>query len=62
MKVVLVSNFNIETVNDILYAKDLTLEEASKKAREYNVSHPIDSHPYWAKVVEDDYKLHVWEP
>ena len=56
MKVVLVSNYDLETVSDVLLAEDLTEEKANKMANEYNKNHS-DDHYYFAVVRQASYVL-----
>lgn len=60
MKVVLVDNFDRESVNDVLLKEDLTLDEANQLAEEYNNEHKNDW--YYARVKEDNYKLYEFDP
>lgn len=55
-KVVLVDNFDRETVADILLKDDITDSEASQLADEYNASHG-SNWSYFARAVNDDYRL-----
>lgn len=57
MKAVLVSNFDLDNVDDILLKENLSLEEATQIADDYNNSHSKDS-DYYAIVKNDDYKLY----
>ena len=61
MKVVLVSNFDLYTVNDKLLKDNLSQEEANKIAEDYNNSHSENS-DYYAQVKDDDYKLYRFNP
>ncbi len=61
MKIVGVSNFDIETMDDILvcenvhkYWGEFIVEALNDDAGEHG--------DRFFKLVEDDYKLHVWEP
>ena len=59
MKIVLVDDFNRETVNDVLLKDNLSLEEANKIAEEYNKN----THSgYFALVKEDTYILYEYDP
>lgn len=60
MKVVLVSNYNLETVNDKLLEENLTEEYAKILASDWNDKHK--NNDYYALVKEDDYKLYRFEP
>lgn len=55
-KVVLVDNFDRGYVDDFLYKKDLTDEQAQKIADEYNES-VGDYDPWYAVVRADNYRL-----
>lgn len=57
MKVVLVSNFDLDNVNDILLKDNLNAEEAVQIADGYNNSHSENSE-YYAQVKDDNYKLY----
>lgn len=61
MKVVLVSNFDLYTVNDKLLKDNLSQEEANKIAEDYNNSHSENS-DYYAQIKDDDYKLYKFNP
>ena len=54
-KLILVDNYNRETVADRLLEENITEDEAKAKAAEYNKKYPHDD--WFAKVVADDYKL-----
>lgn len=56
MKVVLVDNFDRESVADLLLAENVSQEEAENIADAYNEKQ-TDSAPYWAVVKNDDYRL-----
>jgi hypothetical protein len=64
MKVVLSSNYDDETYQERFMCEELgsmTREEATVVAAKLN--NECDSRgPDYYKVVEDDYKLHTWEP
>lgn len=54
-KLILVDNYNRETVADRLLEENLSMTDAEKKANEYN---DRNLHGDWfAKAVQDDYKL-----
>lgn len=61
MKVVIVSNYNNEQVDDVLFCKNVSHEIAKKIAWLMNNS-ISDDHPDYYEVKEDDYKLYKWEP
>lgn len=54
-KVVLVDNFNTETIADKVLKENVTEQEARKLADDYNRKHPGDS--WFARAVDDNYKL-----
>lgn len=54
-KVVLVDNFNTETIADKVLKENVTEQEARKLADDYNQKHPGDS--WFARAVDDNYKL-----
>lgn len=54
-KLILVDNYNRETVADILLEENVSEEYAKMKEREYNNTHPCGD--WCASAVEDDYKL-----
>lgn len=54
-KLILVDNYDRETVADILLEDNLTEVEAKAKAEGYNKTNPYSD--WVAKVVADDYKL-----
>ena len=56
-KVILVDNFDRDTVSDQLLQDGLTEEEANKMADDYNAAHTPNS-PYFARAVPDDHKLY----
>lgn len=53
-KLVLVDNYNRESVEDILVEANISEEEAKQKAEEYNKHNSNDC---YAVVRSDDYKL-----
>lgn len=61
MKVVGVSNFNLETVDDILVSEHETPEDARAIAKEMNDSTGMND-KYYYKAVDDSYVLHKFEP
>lgn len=56
-KLILVDNFNRETVADVLIEENLTEEDAETKADVYNSEHRNSNWNWFAKAVSDDYKL-----
>lgn len=56
-KLILVDNFNRETVADVLMEENLTEEDAETKADAYNDEHRNLNWNWFAKAVSDDYKL-----
>lgn len=54
-KLILVDNYNRETVADILLEENVTEEYAEMRARIYNNTHKCGD--WCARVVENDYKL-----
>lgn len=56
-KLILVDNFNRETVADVLVEENLSEKEANKKAGDYNNEHRSVNGDWFAKAVSDDYKL-----
>lgn len=61
MKVILKDNFDRESTSDVLLEDDLSEEKAKEVADKYNSRHRED-HPWFAKVVSDDYKLYEFDP
>jgi len=57
MKVVLISNFNEESVAESLLAEDLDAIQAEQKADEWNNKNASDHSTYYAVVKNDDYRL-----
>jgi diketogulonate reductase-like aldo/keto reductase len=58
VKIVGVSNFNIDTVDDILIAGDVDPQYADFLAKKMNEGFSRDDSTYWYKVVPDDYELY----
>lgn len=56
MKVILVDNFDRESVADVLLEEGLTELEAMEVAEKYNERYP-DDWPWFARAVGDNYKL-----
>ena len=56
-KLILVDNYNRETIADVLVEENLTEEIASEKANAYNDKNKNSDCCWFAKVVPDDYKL-----
>lgn len=61
MKIVIISNYNNELINDRLFCENISYEIAKKIANIMNESIP-DDHPDFYEVVDDDYKLYKWQP
>jgi hypothetical protein len=61
MKVIAIDNFNSESVSDILIAENLTLEQAVYIVNARNNGGGNYTSWYY-RVVEDDYKLYVFQP
>lgn len=59
MKVVIVDNYDRDTVSDRLLAENLSEKEAREKADKFNNSHPGSE---YAVVKPDDYVLYKYEP
>jgi len=57
MKVVLISNHNIESMAERLLEENLDAIQAEQKAEEWNAKNASDWSDYWAVVKPDDYKL-----
>lgn len=55
-KVIGISNFNLESVSDILIREGMSEEEAKEEVELLN-SKAHDHSTYYYKVVPDDYKL-----
>lgn len=63
MKIVKVSNFNDEMINDQLVCSNIKNKfEADTMLEALNQKHSGDTANYHYKIVEDDYKLYTWEP
>ena len=61
MKIICEDNYGRETVNDILIAENVKKHYAIKIAEFLN----RDTHelgPYFYRAVDNEYKLHKWEP
>ena len=56
-KLILVDNFNRETIADVLIEENLSDKEAAQKADDYNSEHRNRNWDWFAKAVNDDYKL-----
>lgn len=57
MKVVLISNHNIESMAESLLEDNLDSIQAELKADEWNARNASDISTYYAVVKEDDYRL-----
>lgn len=62
MKIVMVSNFDKETVSDVLIAKDVASYYADFIADALNKRFSGDMSPNFFRAVEDDYKLYIFRP
>lgn len=61
MKVIIVDNYDRETVSDTLFKDNLTEEEALAIVKEENgkrFPYEDSDHPQYFKMVKDDYKLY----
>lgn len=56
-KLILVDNLNREIVADVLVEDNLSEADAVQKANEYNAEHANGNWGWFAKAVDDDYKL-----
>lgn len=56
-KLILVDNLNRETIADVLIEENLSDKEATQKADDYNSEHSNRNWDWFAKAVNDDYKL-----
>lgn len=57
MKVVLISNFNEESVAESLLEENLDAIQAEQKADEWNAKNASDYSIYYAVVKKDDYRI-----
>ena len=62
MKIVGASNFDLETVNDVLVAENVQPFYIDHIVKALNEKYACEHSTYFFKSVEDDYKLHVFEP
>lgn len=62
MRIIKVSNLDKETVSDIVIAEKVHNYYVKFITTELNRAWSGDSSPDFFRVVEDDYKLHVFEP
>jgi hypothetical protein len=60
MKIIGVSNYDDEEENDVLVASNLTVEKAKSMLNMIN-SEVNPNGTYVYKIVQDDYKLHVFK-
>ena len=56
-KLVLVDNFNREHIADVLVEDNLDEKEANERANKYNDEHRNMDWNWFARAVNDDYKL-----
>lgn len=56
-KLILVDNFDRETIADVLVEENLSEKEANKKADDYNSEHRNRNWDWFAKAVDDGYRL-----
>lgn len=61
-KLVLVSNFDQDTVDDVLLADNVMEEFAEALCAAYNQQFATGRTKYWCAVKPHDYKLRRWEP
>ena len=61
MKIICVDNFNRETVNDWLVADNVNKRMGERIIEALN-KQESDESPTYFRLVEDDYKLFVFEP
>ncbi len=62
MKVIAVDNFNREYVSDFLIKENVTKEDGEKIVGDYYNNKISEYSSWFYKLVEDDYKLHVFNP
>jgi hypothetical protein len=62
VKVIRVSNFDLETVPDVLVAGPGLEESFAKRVADAKNAGVEDGDPYFYRVVADHHILHVWEP
>jgi len=60
-KIIGKSNFDLETVNDILIADKLN-KYYGEKIVKFLQDNTRDNDTYFPRLVEQDYKLYKWEP
>jgi hypothetical protein len=62
MKIIGKSNFDLETVNDILIAENVKTTYAKFIASALNDKFCTETSKYFFEAKPDEYKLYVWEP
>lgn len=62
MKIILRDNFDRETRSDVLIASNVDPFWAKRIAKLLNAEEKDPDTPNFYDAVEDDYKLHKWEP
>lgn len=62
MKVILVSNFDLDTVNDKIIAENVDAATARNLCNEWNEKNLTPFSEYYARVFDDRYVPHVWKP
>ena len=62
MKIIGISNFDLETVNDVIVAENVQPFYVDTIVDALNKKLCSEHATYFYKAVEDDYKLHVFEP
>ena len=60
-KIIGVSNFDLDNVNDILIADNLN-KYYGEKILKFLFDTMGDNDKYFPRLVEQDYELYVWEP
>lgn len=62
MKLVLVSNFDREDVDDILLAENVNVRYADDIVQMWNAKYSSDTSMYYCQIKPDNYDLKKWEP
>lgn len=62
MKIAATSNFDLETFNEYFVAHDVNVHFANKAINAIGKSEGEFNSDVYYRVVDDNYKLQIWEP
>lgn len=62
MKIIMIDNYDRETIDDVLIAENISNFYASCVVEALNAKYSGDRSPYYFALVKDNHKLHKFEP